>query len=113
MLASNLGGVRSSDDCVDHPVHCGGQSFQFCDRLVRTCLKQNALAGCFSLTAPGTFQDDDGSPSHARIPLFLKRKTHFGGRKLQENLSAQADITVCPLLRGEQKTFAGLELFSL
>ena len=32
LLANNLGGVRSSDDCVDHPVHRGGQSFQFCDR---------------------------------------------------------------------------------
>jgi hypothetical protein len=34
MLASNLGGLRSSDDGVDHAIHCGGQSFQFRDRFI-------------------------------------------------------------------------------
>jgi hypothetical protein len=31
-LASNLGGVRSSDDCFDRRIHCRDQSFQFRDR---------------------------------------------------------------------------------
>jgi hypothetical protein len=34
LLANNLVDIRISDDCVDHPVYRGGQSFQFCERLI-------------------------------------------------------------------------------
>jgi hypothetical protein len=34
LLARNLGGLRSSDDCADRPVHRGGQSFQLRDRFI-------------------------------------------------------------------------------
>ena len=29
LVASNLDGARCSDGCVDRPIHCGGESFQF------------------------------------------------------------------------------------
>jgi hypothetical protein len=78
-LASNLVGVRSSDDRVAHPVHHGGQSFQFCDRFidrrrgeapkkVRACPKRDLLmshniivkqyGGTIDVdTAPGAFTE--------------------------------------------------------
>src|SRR5258705_12554836 len=50
-----------------------------------------------------------------KVQFFSDKKPHFGGRKLQDDLLAQADISGLDVrcLGEEQKTLARLELFSL
>jgi len=87
-LASNPGGVRGSDDRVDHAIHRGGESFQFRDRSlhrrqgevpkkVNGCPTQNELAGSFPLTVVGAGALDTMNSARSRctdIERFVRQR---------------------------------------